>query len=134
MRDLLADRRYGVECAVFFAVRLSMPGSDRSACAWRQEEVGAEELKLHQLTMAWLGEPLEEPAWAAPRCVKDLGRSFRSSACSPTSILSLRPPFTSSTKAAKRRHGKSKDRHPDCRGTGPRPHAVPRCDRATRRT
>ena len=43
--------RYGFDRAVFFTVlhRLSMSGSDRSACAWQQEQAGTEDLKLHQL-------------------------------------------------------------------------------------
>jgi hypothetical protein len=54
-------------------------GSDRAAEKWRADYriEGTEALQLHHLyrAMAWLGEPLADPAGASeltPRCRKDL--------------------------------------------------------------
>ena len=79
---LLEERNFAfaVERAVFCEVlhRLVSPGSDRSALSWRQAHriEGIEGLDLHHAyrAMAWLGEPLEEPAAEdalSPRCTKD---------------------------------------------------------------
>lgn len=82
IESLLAGRRFefAVERAIFLEVlhRLVRPGSDRSGLDWREDYRidGAEGLDLHHAyrAMAWLGEPLEEPATdgaLGPRSIKD---------------------------------------------------------------
>ena len=78
----LQDRHYEfpVERAIYLTVlhRLFVSGSDRAAERWREfyRIPGTEALDLHHLyrAMAFLGEPLDEPATVlgSPRCVKDL--------------------------------------------------------------
>ena len=79
---LLEERNFAfaVERAIFCEVlhRLVSPGSDRSALSWRQAYriEGVEDLDLHHAyrAMAWLGEPLAEPAAEdalSVRCTKD---------------------------------------------------------------
>ena len=81
--ELAAQRQFAfaAERAVFLTVlhRLFVSGSDRAAEKWRADYRidGTEELQLHHLyrAMAWLGEPLADPAAAGglvPRCRKDL--------------------------------------------------------------
>lgn len=128
IRNRLAGRRYGfnVERAVFFTVlhRLAVSGS--GACAWRQDQAieGAGELKLHQLyrAMAWLGEPLREPAWPAPRCIKDVIEedlfARRRDLFADLDLVFFDTTslyFTGEGGDTIGQYGKSKDRRPDCK-------------------
>ena len=131
---LLAERRFqfDVERAVFASVlhRIMVSGSDRAACTWMHDQVidGAAGLELQHLyrAMAWLGEPLPESdqhdATHAPRCVKDLVEEalfarhrdlFTELDLVFFDTTSLY--FTGQGGEAIGRHGRSKDRRPDCR-------------------
>ena len=131
---LVAGRRFrfDVERAIFASVlhRIMVSGSDRAACGWMRDQVidGASELELQHLyrAMAWLGEPLPEAdqhhATHAPRCVKDqveealfarhrdLFTELDLVFFDTTSLY-----FTGRGGRTIGRHGRSKDRRPDCR-------------------
>ena len=102
----------------------------RAACTWMHDQVidGAAGLELQHLyrAMAWLGEPLPESdqhdATHAPRCVKDLVEEalfarhrdlFTELDLVFFDTTSLY--FTGQGGEAIGRHGRSKDRRPDCR-------------------
>jgi len=130
---LLAGRRFqfDVERAIFASVlhRIMISGSDRAACGWMRDQVidGTAELELQHLyrAMAWLGEPLPEAdqhhATHAPRCVKDrieealfarhrdLFTELDLVFFDTTSLY-----FTGQGGQTIGRHGRSKDRRPDC--------------------
>ena len=83
LEELAAQRQFefAAERATFLTVlhRLFVSGSDRAAEKWRADYriESTEGLQLHHLyrAMAWLGEPLTDPAGAselAPRCRKDV--------------------------------------------------------------
>jgi len=130
---LLAERRFqfDVERAIFASVlhRIMVSGSDRAACGWMRDQVidGTAELELQHLyrAMAWLGEPLpkadQHHATHAPRCVKDqveealfarhrdLFTELDLVFFDTTSLY-----FTGQGGQTIGRHGRSKDRRPDC--------------------
>ena len=131
---LLAERRFqfDVERAVFASVlhRIMVSGSDRAARAWMRDQVidGTAGLDLQHLyrAMAWLGEALPEAdqhhATHAPRCVKDLVEEalfarhrdlFTELDLVFFDTTSLY--FTGQGGETIGRHGRSKDRCPDCR-------------------
>ena len=134
VRERLAGRRFEfpVERAMFFSVphRLMASGSDRSAIAWRRDQVveGADELQLQHLyrTMAWLGEltpgAKEDLDVRRRRCVKDeieedlfdrrrdLFSDLDIVYFDTTSLF-----FHGEGGATLGRRGRSKDRRPDCK-------------------
>ena len=129
--ELAAQRQFGfaAERAVFLTVlhRLFVSGSDRAAEKWRADYRidGTEELQLHHLyrAMAWLGEPLADPAAAgarAPRCRKDLVEEAlfarRRDLFAELSVVFMDTTslsFEGQGGAALGRHGHSKDHRPD---------------------